>query len=118
MTEDVLPPGSNFTVRWEGVDALPVQFVNSMSVSVGPNAGDSGVPDGIYLTFGVVAPPMVTATTAEEYVAALAEIPYVPIRPVGRFVLSREHAINLANFLASQVAGYDHMTGRGSAPTD
>lgn len=101
-------------VRWDGLDALPVEFVNMFAVQLGPPAGESGVPDGIYMLLGAAPPPLLVGST-EEINAQVAAIDAVSVRPAGRYVMSREHAENLRNFIDSQIRVYDQVTGRHHA---
>lgn len=50
-------------VRWN-LEGVPTLFANQFVVTLGPPTID-GVPDGIYMVFGTVAPPLIIGDTPD-----------------------------------------------------
>ncbi len=81
---------------WIGLDEIPIQLCSQIFVQV---AG----PDEILVTLGQAAPPLVTGTL-EEQELQLRATPFVPIRPLVRFSLTRHR---LAEFAAVMTQALD-----------
>jgi len=86
-------------VVWTGVDDLPVHIVNQFLGQV--HSGE------IFLTLGVVAPPILLGVEAE---AGLPRLTYVPARPVARLALTPERLDELVRVLQRVRQMYDSET--------
>jgi len=69
---------------WLGLEETPVQAANQFIVQHDPMAVDE-----FYLTIGHVTPPAITGTPEEQREQAK-RIQFVPVRPLGRFQLTRQ----------------------------
>jgi hypothetical protein len=66
-----------------------------------------GRPDGIYIAFGAVAPPVLQGTDDENRRRVAEYASSVQISPVIKVHLGRERAEELAGLLLSTIAQYD-----------
>ncbi|MFG3051863.1 hypothetical protein ACGFZP_13060 [Kitasatospora sp. NPDC048239] len=100
---------AKFRLVWED-PAGPAQPTNQFAVALGvPNA--SGRPDSIYLTMGILEPPLLFGSD-EEIVERLAESGHkLPVKPLGRFVLTRDRIQELIKILESAAEIYDEAQG-------
>ena len=82
-----------------------MHHVNQVMGQIGP--ANSGVPDGIYLTFASVFPPPITS--AEDQARLVEDLKGAGLQavPAGRFHMSRELAQEAINVLRFSIAQYD-----------
>ncbi len=93
-------------VVWVGVDELPVHSANQFF---------GQVHDGeIYLTVGVVTPPLLPADEAEAF-ARLTEMTYVPVRPIVRLALTKPRLDEVIGVLQEVQQMYEAPRGEGGA---
>lgn len=103
----MLPLEKGIAIVWPDLSGVPTHFANAFAVQLGAPAGDSGVPDGIHLLVGTLAPPLIVGTTPEELMASASKVDRIVVEPLARFVMSREHAINLRGFLDTVLKQYE-----------
>lgn len=100
-------------LRWN-LTGIPTKFVNQFVATVGPPTV-SGVPDGIYLALGSIAPPAIMGDTPEArqpYIdAAMREGVVVDVH--GRYYLSRARLEELITALESIRDKYDEAESTG-----
>ncbi|CAN5780303.1 hypothetical protein BH18ACT11_BH18ACT11_15270 [soil metagenome] len=100
--EGQLPEGVNLSIAWQGVDDLPILFVNQVLGQVGQGAE-------VILTFGQLAPPAVSGDTQAEREAQLRGVTQIPIKPVARFALTREGLEQLVTVLHQTLDNHDRV---------
>ncbi|HEV7526833.1 MAG TPA: hypothetical protein VGP92_17835, partial [Acidimicrobiia bacterium] len=81
MTMGQFPEPVALPLTWVGIDDLPLLYVNQWLVQVAP-------PGEMMITAGQVSPPPVVGSAEDQY-EQLQRWPFVAIRPVARFALSR-----------------------------
>lgn len=111
MSEEA-PPQVTVKLDWADADAAPTQHVNQILGQIGAPTG-SGVPDGIYVTFGAVMPPVIPADEAERtrVLNQLAESP-VKVQVHSRVHMSREMLDDFIQVLQRTASQYDAATER------
>lgn len=71
-------------VDWSSVAAAPVHHVNQFLVQVGA-PGQNGVPDGVYLSLGHLAPPLLVSSDPESQARELESLKAgIPVEVVVR----------------------------------
>jgi hypothetical protein len=101
-------------VRWN-LDGLPTLFANQLLATLGPPTAN-GVPDGIYLVLGTVAPPLIVGDTPEArkaYVEA-ATRNGVTAEVHGRYFLSRGRLDEVITALEGIRDKYDEAASAGT----
>lgn len=101
MTEQV-PEGIPFPIAWEGVDDLPVLFVNQV-------LGQVGQQTEVILTFGQLTPPAILGETQAEREQQIRDVTRLPIKPVARFALTREGLEQLVAVLHQTLENHDKV---------
>jgi hypothetical protein len=102
LTEQ-LPEGVPFPVAWEGVEDVPVLFVNQVLGQVGQQAE-------VVLTFGQLTPPAILGETQAERERQIGDWPRIPIKPVARFALTREGLEQLVTVLHQTLENHDKVS--------
>jgi hypothetical protein len=94
-------------VDWSEAEACPVAHSNQILAQLGAPSG-RGVPDGIYLTFGHVLPPIVVGDE-EQRAARVAELTAstVKVAVQGRVQISRETLTDVIKVLQTAAEQYD-----------
>jgi hypothetical protein len=102
-----VPTEITVRVDWSDLEALPTHHVNQVIGQVGP--AQDGIPDGIYVSFGSVTPPIVLAADEDEHRAIVRGLQHQPakVTAFGRFHLSRESAAALVRIVQTSIAQYD-----------
>jgi hypothetical protein len=100
--DERLPESVSFPIAWEGVDDLPVLFVNQV-------LGQIGHQSEVVLTFGQVTPPAIVGDTQAEREQQIKEVTRIPIKPVARFALTREGLEQLVTVLHETLANHDKV---------
>jgi hypothetical protein len=92
---------------WSDATAGDAQHVNQVLGQVGPPSG-TGVPDGIYVSLGSVAPPIIPIEEEERRraIEALLSFP-VRVSVHGRIHMSREVLDDVIRVLQATAAQYD-----------
>jgi hypothetical protein len=98
--EEQLPEGVPIPVAWEGVDDVPILFVNQV-------LGQVGQQSEVILTFGQVAPPAILGQTREERERQVRALTHMPIKPIARLALTREGLEQLVGVLQQTLANHD-----------
>jgi hypothetical protein len=101
-------------VRWN-LESVPTLFANQFVATLGPPTA-GGVPDGIYLVLGAVAPPIIIGDTPEArkaYVQA-AMRDGLTVEVHGRYVLSRERLDEVITALETIRDKYDEAASAGT----
>src|SRR5579884_1517159 len=88
-------------VSWVGFDDLPILFTNQIMVQ-------SPGPREVVLVFGQFTPPP-TAGTEEQQRAQLAEIPFVPIRPLVRLSITLDRLREFVAVMQAQIERHDQF---------
>lgn len=102
------PEIQQFAADWSGADVLEAQIVNQVLGQVG--VPEPSGPDGIYLTFGAISPPIVVGTP-EMISAQLARYDgKLKVKPVSRIRLTREKAVELVQLIQATIAQHDAQT--------
>ncbi len=84
-------------VRYVGVDDVPVLLANQFLLQAEQHS------DGFIVSIGQLTPPILMGSADEQRQQAQ-QIPFVPIRIIGRYSLSRERAAALAGLLQQALA--------------
>ena len=100
--EEQLPEGVNLRALWEGVDDVPVLFVNQALGQVGQQAE-------VILTFGQLVPPAILGETPEERVSQASALTHIPIKPVARLAMTRAGLEELMRILRETAENYDKV---------
>lgn len=102
-------------VDWSSATRTPVVYINQFVAQLGPPTRN-GTPDGIYLLFGSVGPPLIVGDSAE------ARQPYIEaaksgIKPEihGQFYLSRERLDELIHALSTIAENFDAVAARSKS---
>ena len=113
---ETAPEVVQIRVNWGDTgDAQPVH-VNQALGQVGP-AGADGMPDGIYVTMGVVPPPALIDEMPEERERLLERLRTEGVKAnvVGQFHMSRQVLADLIAVLQITAAKYDAAAQRGTS---
>lgn len=97
---DEQPEGVHVTVAWQGVDDVPILFVNQVLGQLGQQAE-------VIVTFGQLAPPAILGETREERERQARGITHVPIKPVARLAMTRAGLEELVRVLHKTAENYD-----------
>lgn len=111
MSEPV-PQYVGVRLDWSDIDACPTQHVNQLIVQLG-NPQD-GIPDGIVIGLGSVAPPLILAADEKEraeMIAALAARE-AKVSVHGRFHMSRGLLTAVIKALQTAADQYDEYVQR------
>ncbi len=95
-----MPEGVNLPIVWEGVDDVPMVFVNQ-------TLGQVGQQSEVILTFGQLAPPAILADTQEEREKQARALTHLPIKPVARLALTRTGLEQLVDVLHQTLTNHD-----------
>lgn len=107
MSEEV-PPQVTVRLDWADAATTSTEHVNQVLAQIGGPTGREGVPDGIYLTFGAVAPPIIPSDeegrrlAIQELASGLLK---VTVR--SKLHMSREIVDELIRVLQTTAAMYD-----------
>jgi hypothetical protein len=105
MTEPTPPDEVQVSLAWEAPDDLATPFVNQFLIQ--HQKGE------FVLTFGVLVPPPITAVDLEERRKALASMPYIPIKIVGRYGFTRQRLVELIDVLQTNLQKHDESFKAG-----
>jgi len=95
---------ATFRLSWDQAEDLRPQFANQFVSQLGGKVGGSNLPEGIFLTFGVVAPPIIVGDP-EEQLQRLKGV--VKVQPVVKLLLTREHLGELLQLLETTARQFD-----------
>ena len=98
--EEQLPEGVHLAVGWEGVEDVPILFVNQV-------LGQVGQQSEVISTFGQLAPPAILGESKEEREKQLGGITRLPIKPVARLALTRAGLEQLVTVLHQTLENHD-----------
>ncbi len=104
--ESQRPGEASIAVDWAGASDKPLLHVNQFAAQTGVPARD-GIPDGLYLLLGSVAPPLIFGKTNAEYQREIEALGSVPVTIHGRFHLSRARLSELIDVLTQAAQNYD-----------
>ena len=90
----------HLSVSWEGVDDVPILFVNQVLGQVGQQAE-------VILTFGQLAPPALLGETREERMRQARDLTHIPIKPIARLAMTRAGLEQLVDVLHKTVENYE-----------
>lgn len=100
-------------LTYVGFDETPITFANAFLVQ-----HDA---DEFLLTVAQLAPPPITAATEEEARVQLGAIPFVPVRVLARFGMTRRRLVELIAALQQNLENHDRRfaddTGEGGKAT-
>jgi hypothetical protein len=94
-------------LTWNLTQTAP-RWVNVAESGLGVPAGPSAAPDSITLTLGYVDLPLTMGRTGASEEDPL----MLGVEVVGRFLLSRDRAVEIADVLRQSVTKYDQITNR------
>jgi hypothetical protein len=116
MSEPV-PQHIGVRLDWSDIDACPTQHVNQVVVQLGNP--QEGIPDGIFIGLGSIAPPLILAADEKEraeIIAALAA-KAAKVTAHGRFHMSRGVLTAAIKALQTAADQYDeYVQGAAGAP--
>jgi hypothetical protein len=98
------PESIELRTLWIGIDELDVTLANQFATQVDHNGE-------IFLTIGQISPPLLIGTPEQQRDQAR-NLGYVPIRPLGRYTMTRQQLDELRTLLDAAAANHDHITGR------
>jgi hypothetical protein len=99
--EEQLPEGmASLPVAWEGIEDVPILFVNQVLGQVGQQAE-------VILAFGQVAPPAILGETQAEREKQLRAITRISVKPVARLALTRAGLEQLVGVLHQTLENHD-----------
>ena len=98
--DEQLPEGLNIAVTWEGIDDVPIFFVNQV-------LGQVGQQSEVILSFGQMAPPAILGETQEERERQLRTLARLSIKPIARLALTRAGLEQLVGVLQQTLENYD-----------
>jgi hypothetical protein len=98
--EEQLPEGVDLSIAWEGVDNMPILFVNQFS-------GQVGQQSEVLLTFGQLAPPIILGETQEERVRHARGLTHISVKPIARVAMTRAGLEELVGVLHKTIENYD-----------
>lgn len=101
-------PGLPLGLEWTGVHDVQPEFIDQIGVGLGSAASARQVPDSVVITFGRVQQPLVVGSS-EQVAARVRQITTVPVKAVGRFIMSRERAVELRQILDMALKQYDDL---------
>lgn len=113
-TESQNPETVAVPVKWN-LEGVPTLFTNQVLATLGPPTA-AGVPDGIYLVLGTVAPPLVIGDTPEvrkAYIEA-ATRNGLTAEVHGRYFLSRGRLDEVITALETIRDRYDEAASAGT----
>lgn len=108
MSEVAAPELVQVQVSWANVATAQALHVNQALGQVGPPASD-GLPDGVYITMGIVPPPPLIDSAPQDQAEMLERIKAegLKVNILGQFHLSRQVLADLIGVLQSTAAKYD-----------
>jgi hypothetical protein len=113
-----VPQHVGVRLDWSDIDACPTQHVNQVIVQLGNPM--EGIPDGIFIGLGSVAPPLILAVDEKEraeIIAALAARA-AKVSVHGRFHMSRGVLTAVIKALQTAADQYDEFVQQAAdAPT-
>lgn len=104
---------SEFAADWTGTDALEARLVNQILAQVG--VPEKSGPDGVYLTFGVITPPVIVGRPDIIEAQVAAYDGKLPVKPVVRIRLTREKTAELHALLGTTLEQYDAQAEAAAA---
>lgn len=94
-------------VDWSDAANAPAAHANQFIAQVGPPT-ESGMPDGVYLTFGHIPPPLVISKDPEMRQREIEVLKAgIQVEVLGRFHFSRERLAELIKVLQTTVENFD-----------
>jgi hypothetical protein len=113
VSEAAVPDLVQVRVAWTAIEAAQPLHVNQALGQLGPPGAD-GVPDGIYLTMGVIPPPALISTDPEAQARLLEQIRAegVKVNIVGQFHMTRQMLTDLITLLQTTADKYDAAVGQ------
>lgn len=90
-------------ITYVGFDEAPISFANSFLVQ-----HDDGE---FLLTVGQISPPPITGESPEERQEQINALPFVPIRVLARYGLSRRRMVELIEVLQANLEKHDARFG-------
>jgi hypothetical protein len=106
-----LLPQTSVNLDWGEVSALEPSHVNQVMTQVG-NPGPDGTPDGIYVGFGHVSPPIAPPGTNVAQAAEALRGSNVPVKALGRYHMSRAMVEKLIGDLRRVAEQYDALADK------
>ena len=103
-----IPEQISVRLDWSEAETCPAQHVNQILTQVGPPSG-SGVPDGIYVAVGSVAPPLILPPDEASRALRISELvgSTLKVKVHGRIHLSREALDDFIRVLQTTAGQYD-----------
>jgi hypothetical protein len=95
-----LPEGVHLSVVWEGIDDMPILFVNQF-------LGQVGQQSEVILSFGQLAPPAIVGETQKEREKQARSLTHLPVKPIARLALTRAGLEQLVDVLHKTLENYD-----------
>ncbi len=96
----------SLTVDWTDASDKPTLHVNQFALQPGPPTAE-GVPDGLYLLLGNIAPPLVFSKDAESLKREIESLGGIRVMVHGRFHMSRARLGELIDALNLMAKNYD-----------
>jgi len=104
VAEGLEPETFNLSVVWVGLEELPALTANVFIVQ---NDGEL-----VHLSIGQVSPPILIGTP-EEQREQLAQVPFVPARPIARVAITPSKARELYELLGGIIQNTETAKGGG-----
>jgi len=96
MSEELSARSKTLTVRWSGVDTVPIHAANQFLVQIDA-IGDK--PDQLILAVGQLTPPPVLGSTDEEKLAQLSQITEINVLTLARYAITPARLAELIGVL-------------------
>ena len=105
---EVVPEVVQVRLDWSGAEAAQAHHVNQALGQVGP-PGTDGMPDGIYVTMGIVAPPPLLDGDDDVRDQLLEKLRTsgAKVNVIGQFHMSRQMLDDFVTILQVTAAKYD-----------
>jgi hypothetical protein len=105
-------------VDWAAAADVPTTHVNQFAAQAGPPNVD-GTPDGVYLLFGSIAPPLIFGKDETTLMRELESLKSITVTVHDRFHMSRARLGELIDVLQQAAVNYDRgeQLARNTAPS-
>ncbi len=85
-------------LAWVGLDEVPIQFANQFVIQFQPNE--------FVISIGQATPPAIVGTP-DQIAEQIAEVEFVPVRPIARIGLNRDRIVELLAALQANLGNHD-----------
>jgi hypothetical protein len=108
VSEVAAPDLVQVRIDWANIEAAQPLHVNQALGQLG-SPGSDGLPDGVYLTMGIIPPPPLVDANPEDQARIIERIKAegVKVNVAGQFHMSRRMVGDLITLLQTTAAKYD-----------